>query len=65
MRPAYRVWGYPWVPAVFVVASAAIVVNRFVSDPADSAVGLGIVALGIPVYYLSGQREAAATRELV
>ena len=63
--PAYRVWGYPWVPAVFVIASAAIVVNRFVSDPADSAVGLGIVALGIPVYYLSGQREAAATRELV
>jgi hypothetical protein len=53
------------VPAVFVLASAAIVVNRFVSDPVDSAVGLGIVALGIPVYYLSGQREAAATRELV
>ena len=63
--PAYRVWGYPWVPAVFVVASAAIVVNRFVSDPVDSAVGLGIVALGIPVYYLSGQREAAAAGELV
>jgi len=63
--PAYRVWGYPWVPAVFVVASVAIVVNRFVSDPVDSAVGLGIVALGIPVYYLSGQREAAAMRQLV
>ena len=63
--PAYRVWGYPWVPAVFVVASAAIVVNRFVSDPMDSFVGLGIVALGIPVYYLSGQREAAAMRQLV
>jgi len=63
--PAYRVWGYPWVPGVFVVASAAIVVNRFVSDPADSVVGLGIVALGIPVYYLSGQREAAAVREPV
>jgi len=43
--------------------SAAIVVKRFVSDPADSAVGLGIVALGIPVYYFSGQREAAAMRE--
>ena len=63
--PAYRVWGYPWVPAVFVLASAASVVNRFVSDPVDSAVGLGIVAVGIPVYYLSGQREAAARRELV
>ena len=63
--PAYRVWGYPWVPAVFVVASAAIVVNRFVSDPMDSFVGVGIVALGIPVYYLSGQREAAPVRQPV
>jgi hypothetical protein len=53
------------VPAVFVLASAAIVVNRFVPDPVDSVVGLGIVAVRIPVYYLSGQREAAATRELV
>jgi len=47
------------------VRTAAIVVNRLVSDPVDSVVGLGIVALGIPVYYFSGQREAAAMHELV
>lgn len=50
--PAYRVWGYPVVPVVFAVSAGAIVLNQIASDPADSAVGLGIVALGLPVYYL-------------
>jgi basic amino acid/polyamine antiporter, APA family len=57
-RPAYRVWGYPWVPIVFVVASAAIVVNRLISEPADSLIGLGLVALGVPVFYVSSAVRA-------
>jgi APA family basic amino acid/polyamine antiporter len=54
-RPAYRVWGYPWAPLVFVLASAAIVINRLVAVPVDSAAGLALVAAGIPVYYLWGR----------
>jgi APA family basic amino acid/polyamine antiporter len=50
-RPAFRVWGYPWVPAIFVIASAAIVLNRMIAQPLDSALGLALVAAGIPVYY--------------
>jgi APA family basic amino acid/polyamine antiporter len=50
-RPEYRTWGYPIVPIVFIVASLAIVINQFVSAPADAAIGLGFVALGVPVYY--------------
>jgi basic amino acid/polyamine antiporter, APA family len=51
-RPAYRVWGYPWAPIVFVAASAAIVVNRLAAFPIDSGAGLALVAAGIPVYYV-------------
>jgi basic amino acid/polyamine antiporter, APA family len=54
--PAYRVWGYPAVPAVFVVFSTVIVLNRLVAEPLDSAIGLAIVALGIPVYYATVNR---------
>jgi APA family basic amino acid/polyamine antiporter len=50
-RPAYRTWGYPIVPVIFVVVSLAIVINQFVSAPADAAFGLGFVALGVPVYH--------------
>ena len=50
-RPEYRTWGYPIVPIVFIVVSLAIVINQFISAPADASIGLGFVALGVPVYY--------------
>jgi APA family basic amino acid/polyamine antiporter len=51
-QPSYRCWGYPIVPIVFVLSSLAIVVNQFASTPGQAAVGLGLVALGAPIYYL-------------
>jgi APA family basic amino acid/polyamine antiporter len=59
-QPAYRVWGYPWAPIVFVVASTAIVINRLVAFPIDSGLGLALVAAGIPVYYLWCRPRALA-----
>lgn len=51
-RPAYRVWGYPLVPLVFIASSAYIVVNQIVHDPIESAIGLALVLAGLPVYLL-------------
>jgi APA family basic amino acid/polyamine antiporter len=51
VRPAYRAWGYPLLPLLFAAACGAIVVNQVLRDPAESAFGLGLVALGLPVYY--------------
>ena len=48
-RP-YRVWGYPVVPAVFLVATAYLMVNTFFATPGRALAGLGVVALGWPVY---------------
>ena len=64
-RPAYRVWGFPWIPGVFVVASATIVINRMLSEPLDSLAGLALVALGVPAYYAwvrAGRQSAALQR---
>lgn len=49
--PAYRTWGYPAVPIIFIVVSLAIVINQFASEPAEAAIGLGMVAAGAPIYY--------------
>jgi basic amino acid/polyamine antiporter, APA family len=49
--PAYRVWGYPVIPALFVAACVAIVCNQIVAAPRESAVGLLFVVSGWPVYY--------------
>jgi APA family basic amino acid/polyamine antiporter len=46
----YSAWGYPVAPVVFVVMSAAIVVNQLVTNTADAAAGLGLVLLGLPIY---------------
>jgi APA family basic amino acid/polyamine antiporter len=59
-RPAYRVWGYPWAPLVFIAASAAIVANRLMAMPVDSVGGLALVAAGVPVYYVWARPHAGA-----
>ena len=51
-RPEYVAWGYPVVPIVFIVASLVIVFNQIYREPVDALTGLGIVALGAPVYYV-------------
>ena len=55
-RP-YRAWGYPWVPALFVLGSAAFVLNTLLERPVESAIGLVLVLLGVPVYLM--QRRSA------
>ena len=51
-HPPYVAWGYPIVPILFIVASLVIVFNQIYREPVDALAGLGIVALGAPVYYL-------------
>ena len=51
VRP-YRAWGYPVVPALFLLASVAMVVNELATDTKNTAVTLGIILVGIPVYYV-------------
>jgi basic amino acid/polyamine antiporter, APA family len=48
-RP-YRVWGYPAVPALFLLATAYLMINTLLATPGRAFAGLGIVALGLPLY---------------
>lgn len=50
-RP-YRTWGYPVVPALFLLASLGVVVNALWTDPVNTGITFGIVLAGVPVYYL-------------
>ena len=45
--------GYPGAaPAIFIVAAFAIVVNQIAADPVAALTGLGLVLIGLPVYFL-------------
>ena len=58
-RP-YRVWGYPVVPAIFVVVSAALLYYTFSDNLESSAGGCLAMVAGIPVFYFFAWRRAAA-----
>jgi APA family basic amino acid/polyamine antiporter len=55
-RP-YRVRGYPFVPALFIAGSLALVVNTLVARPIESLAGCVLLLIGLPVYWYWG-REA-------
>ncbi len=50
-RP-YRTWGYPAVPAIFVLLSALLLVNTFIEQRTDSLWGLVLVGAGVPAYFI-------------
>ncbi|POY35174.1 amino acid transporter [Solitalea longa] len=50
-RP-YKAFGYPVIPALYILLATAICIDLLVVKPKPSLIGLGIVVIGIPVYYL-------------
>ncbi len=49
-RP-YRVWGYPVVPALFLVASGVLLYYTFTDNLRNSALGCVVILAGVPVFY--------------
>ena len=63
-RP-YRMWGYPWVPALFVAVAAALLCYTFKNDWPNSGFGLLVILAGIPVFaYFSFLRTSNANKSL-
>jgi APA family basic amino acid/polyamine antiporter len=59
-RP-YKAWGYPVVPALYVLCAAAIAVDLLVFKTKYTFPGLLIVLLGIPVYLVRKRLAAKRT----
>ena len=55
-RP-FRTWGYPVAPAVYAIASAAILLNGLYRAPGPTGAGALIIAAGIPLYFLFRRRS--------
>lgn len=60
-RP-YSTWGYPWVPALFVLSSLGLCANTISEKPVESLFGTLFLALGIPAYVF-WQHRAKRGRE--
>lgn len=49
-RP-YKVWGYPYTPALFVIFSFLFLVNTVISDTKNAMMGLMLILSGLPFYF--------------
>ena len=53
----FRTPGYPWLPAAFVGVAIVVVISTIYADPVRSAVGAGLMLLGVPVFYFFTSRQ--------
>jgi APA family basic amino acid/polyamine antiporter len=60
-RP-YRVFGYPVVPAVFIVVSAVLLYYTFTDNLRNAAAGTAAILAGIPVFYFFARRNHSAPK---
>jgi basic amino acid/polyamine antiporter, APA family len=58
-RP-YRTWGYPVIPALFIVASFVVLVYTFKAKVVNSLIATAVILAGIPVYLLFSARNRKA-----
>lgn len=49
-RP-YRTLGYPVMPVVFVCVAIWLIVNTLQTNPVESAAGIVLIAIGLPLYF--------------
>jgi amino acid transporter len=52
MERPYRTWGYPVVPALFLLGALLLLGNYLVSETRAFVIDVGLILLGIPAYYL-------------
>jgi APA family basic amino acid/polyamine antiporter len=59
-RP-YRTWGYPVVPAMFIVAATVLLYYTFTENLRNSAWGVVVIVAGVPIYWYFAKRKAVAS----
>ncbi len=55
-RP-YKVWGYPVVPAIFIVFCIVLVFNTIITRPREAIFGLTLIFSGLPVYWWLNRKK--------
>jgi basic amino acid/polyamine antiporter, APA family len=56
-RP-YRTWGYPVVPIIFLVVTTLLILRTIWDAPKQSAIGLALILLGVPIYLIWSKRDS-------
>ena len=58
-RP-YKVWGYPFVPAIYVIFCAGLLINTVITRPREAVLGLTLILIGVPVFFLMQKKYSGS-----
>ena len=58
-RP-YKAWGYPIIPALFILFCVALIVITLIGRPREALLGLGLMLTGVP-FYIFWSKKADTT----
>ncbi len=56
-RRPYKVWGYPLVPALYILFCIALFFNTLFTRPREAAIGIVLILAGIPFYLLINRKQ--------
>jgi APA family basic amino acid/polyamine antiporter len=62
-RP-YKVWGYPVLPAIFVVCATAVLISSYAGNLKGSLLGTALILLGLPVLWFVKKLYPGPSAEL-
>lgn len=55
-RP-YKVWGYPGIPALFILFCLILIVNTIYTRPREAGIGSTLILIGIPLYWWFSKKK--------
>ncbi len=59
-RP-YKVWGYPFIPALFILFCIGLLFNTVVTQPREAIMGLALILSGVPLYFWFRRGKSSST----
>ena len=61
-RP-YKVWGYPVVPAIFILFCIGLIFNTIATRPREAVIGMILILTGIPIYFFLRRKHSKTEHE--
>ncbi len=52
MERPYKAFGYPWIPAIYIILASLVALNMLIYQSSFSLYGLVIILTGVPVYFI-------------
>jgi basic amino acid/polyamine antiporter, APA family len=61
----YKIKGYPWLPAIFIIVYSLVNLSILISNPLDSAIGFVLFVSGFPLYWVLKKLVAGKSKSQV